>query len=71
MSIINEENIPTLTDKVVREAVSGMTSSGYGLVEIRFTDGTILLVEEMSQTGQILWTFPTEETTDIRTWETI
>src|SRR3954465_7521627 len=61
MSIDNPGPLP-LVGKVIKEAVSGCDHNGYGFVELRFSDETILNVAEIGQTGEIKWTLPTKPT---------
>ena len=37
------------------KTVAGMKFDGYELFEIEFTDGTVLIIEETQQAGQITW----------------
>lgn len=53
MSLANEcADIP-INGKTVKYAEASVDGNGYGLVLIVFTDGTVLEINERSQTGEI------------------
>ena len=55
MSIANKTPLPLLNGRVVESAVSGVDSTGYGFVELRFTNGDVLNIHEVGQCGEIEW----------------